>query len=153
MNDVRQGDSGDRASSPRPVSVRRIRETDLERAAVQIGAVAGHTYAALREARKILEEPGHGDAKARLNELLAAAQARAREFRRAAAGRSQESHGTAWDKTAELGARVRRSFEQARERAKQVSDDHPLHVVLGAGIAGFLIGAALRTRRRSHREQ
>jgi hypothetical protein len=154
MDDVRQhdDDSEDRASSPRPFSVRRIRETDLERAAVQIGAVAGHTYAALREARKILEEPGHGNAKERLNELLAAAQARAREFGRAAAGGSEESHGTAWDKIAELRERARRGFEQARERAKQAGDDHPLHVVLGAGVAGFLIGAALRARR-SHGER
>jgi hypothetical protein len=152
MDDVHQGDSGDRASSPRPVSVRKIRETDLERAAVQIGAVAGHTLAALREARKILEEPGHGSAKDRLNELLAAAQARAQELRRAAADRSEEWRSTAWDKTAELRARVRRGFEQARERAKQAGDDYPLHVVVGAGVAGFLIGAALRTRR-SHRER
>jgi hypothetical protein len=152
MDDVRQGDSGDRTPSPRPVSVRRIRETDLERAAVQIGAVAGHTYAAIREARKILEEPGHGSAKDRLNELLAAARSRAQELRGVAAARSEEWRRTAWDKTAELRERARRGFEQARERAKQAGDDYPLHVVLGAGVAGFLIGAALRARR-SHRER
>jgi hypothetical protein len=149
MDDARQGESGDRASSPRPFSVRRIRETDLERAAAQIGAVAGHTYAALREARKILEQPGHGGAKDRLHELRETAQARAQEFGRIA----QEWRRTAWDKTAELRERARRSFEQARGRAKQAGDDYPLHVVLGAGVAGFLIGAALRARRRSHRER
>jgi hypothetical protein len=152
MDDARQGDSKDRTPSPQPVSVRRIRETDLERAAVQIGAVAGHTYAAIREARKILEERGHGSAKDRLSELLEVARSRAEEFRGAASARSEEWSRTAWDKTAELRARVRRGFEQARERAKQAGDDYPLHVVLGAGVAGFLIGAALRARR-SHRER
>jgi len=152
MDDVRQGDAGDRTPSPRPVSVRRIRETDLERAAVQIGVFAGHTYAAIREARKILEEPGHGSAKDRLSELLEAARSRAEEFRGAASARSEEWRRTAWDKTAELRAQVRRGFEQARDRAKQAGDEYPLHVVLGAGVAGFLIGAALRTRR-SHRER
>jgi hypothetical protein len=148
MDDMRHGESGDRASSPRPVSVRRIRETDLERAAAQIGAAAGHTYAALREARKILEEPGHGSAKDRLHDLRATTQTRAQEFGRIA----EEWRRTAWDKTAELRERARRGFEQARGRAKQAGDEYPLHVVLGAGVAGFLIGAALRTRRRSHRE-
>ena len=119
---------------------------------MQIGAVAGHTYAAIREARKILEEPGHGSAKDRLSELLEVARARAEEFRGAAAARSEEWRRTAWDKTVELRAQVRRGFELARERAKQAGDDYPLHVVLGAGVAGFLIGAALRTRR-SHRER
>jgi hypothetical protein len=151
MDDSRQGNSGKRDSSPRPVSVRRIRDTDLERTAAQIGAVAGHTYAALREARKILEEPGHGSAKDRLHELGAAAQARTQELRRAAADLAEQWRRAAWDKTAELRAQARRGYEQARIRAKQAGEDYPLHVVLGAGVAGFLIGAALRTRR-SHRD-
>jgi hypothetical protein len=152
MDDSRQGETEKRASSPRPVSVRKIRETDLERAAVQIGAVAGHAYAALREARKILEEPGHGSAKDRLHELGAAAQASAQGLRRAAADLAEQWRRAAWDKTAELRAQARRGYEQARGRAKQAEDDYPLHVVLGAGVAGFLIGAVLRTRR-SHRDR
>jgi len=151
MDDSGQRDSENRPpfSNP-PVSVRRIRETELERRAAQVGAVAGHTYAALRDARKILEEPGHGSAKDRLLEFSATAKSRTQNLRREAAAIVEEWRQAALDKTAELRSQARRRYEEARARAKQAGDDYPLHLVFGAGIAGFLIGAALR-RRRSHR--
>jgi hypothetical protein len=124
----------------------------LERRAAQVGAVAGHAYAALRDARKILEEPGHGSAKDRLREFSATAKSRTQNLRREAAAIVEEWRQAALDKTAELRAEAHRRYEQARGRVKQAGDDYPLHVVLAAGIAGFLIGAALRARR-SHRER
>jgi len=152
MDDSRQHDSENGAALPvRPVSVRRIRETELERRAVQIGAVAGHAYAVLREVRNLLEEPGHGSARERLHDLGAAAKAHTDEFRRAAAARAQEWRRTAWENTAELRAEALRRFHEARQRAKRAGEEYPLHIVVGAGIAGFLIGAAMRARR--HRDR
>jgi hypothetical protein len=160
MDDPRQPDTENRVPfSARPVSVRRIRETDLERRAAQVGAAAGRAFAALREARKIIEDPGHGSAADRFHELGAAAKARTQELRREAAARAREAAAraedwrrNAWDKTAELRAQARRGYDQARGRAKEVEQDHPLHVVVAAGIAGFLAGAAMRLGR-SHRDR
>jgi len=109
--------------------VRRIRESDLERTAVQLGTVAGNVFAVYRGIRRILKEQ-----KQESGGLGAWARERAEEKRRAAVERIGEWRRAAWDKTAELR---RRGQNRSREQ------EYPLHVVLAAGAVGLLFGAVL----------
>lgn len=133
----------------RPVLIE-LRKSGLERSAAQAGALAGHTVGLLRDIRKRFEEPGqaHDD---RLSELGATARARTRatvdEVRRKAGEHAEKWRQAALEKTAELRRQARDRYEQTRSRANQVARDYPVHVLLAAGVAGFLLGAALRTWR------
>lgn len=108
-------------------------ENDLGRRARQIGTLAGRVAALLRQAREKLNDEASGD------DLRGSAESRAQNIRQAAAARAQE-----WRRHAERG------YQQARERARQAVRDYPVHAALAAGVAGFVVGAALRIRR-THR--
>lgn len=142
----------DEAGSPEfsPPVFLGISGTELERRAAKVGTAAGQAVALLRDVRRRLREPGQARDD-RLSELGAAAKTRTRaridDLRREAAARAEEWLRAAKEKTAELRRQARTGYEQARARATQVGRDYPLHVVLVAGVAGFLLGAALRTWR------
>jgi hypothetical protein len=99
-----------------------VGESDLEQRARQIGALAGRVVALVRQAQeKLNDEESWND------------------LRTSAATRAQ-----GWQRRAGSG------YQQVRERARQAARDYPVHVALAAGVAGFVVGAALRIRR-THR--
>jgi ElaB/YqjD/DUF883 family membrane-anchored ribosome-binding protein len=105
-------------------------ESELERRARQIGTLAGRAVALLRQAQATFRDPETW------NNLRGSAGDRAGEMREEAARRTQE-----WRRQAE------NSYQQARERAREAVRDYPVHAAVAAGVAGFIVGAALRIRR------
>jgi hypothetical protein len=118
-----------------PKAMKPIGANELEERARQIGTLAGKAVALLRQAQEKLNDPESW------NELRSTAKGRAEEIRHAAALRAQE-----WQRQARSG------YEQARERARGVGRDYPLHVALAAGIVGFAIGAGIRIWRANRGE-
>jgi hypothetical protein len=104
--------------------------TDLERRARQIGTLAGRAVALLRQTQEKLNDEQSW------SNLRDSAENRAEELRQAAVRRTQEYR-----------RQVENSYREARERARQAAHDYPVHVALGAGLAGFIVGAALRAGR------
>ncbi|HMF89648.1 MAG TPA: hypothetical protein VKL40_03320 [Candidatus Angelobacter sp.] len=105
-------------------------ESELERHARQIGTLAGRAVARLRQAPERLNDQESW------NNLRSSADNRAEEIRQAAVRHTQE-----WRRHAE------KSYEQARQHARAAARDYPVHVALAAGVAGFIVGAALRIGR------
>jgi ElaB/YqjD/DUF883 family membrane-anchored ribosome-binding protein len=132
----------------RPVFVE-MSGTELQRRAAQVGKVAGTAVAVFRDARRRLREPGQ-TRDDHLSELGATARTRVWELRREAAEHAEDWRRAALEKTADLRRHAKADYEKVRERARQLGRDHPLQVVVAAGIVGFLIGAGLRIRR-AHR--
>jgi hypothetical protein len=124
---------------------------ELEKRAAQIGKVAGTAVAMFRSARRRLRESHQEPGNDRLSALGAIARTRAWELRREAAERTEDWRHAALELTAELRHQAKTGYEKAREGARQAGRDYPVHVAIAAGVAGFLIGAGLRMRRRLHR--
>jgi hypothetical protein len=129
----------------------KISGTELEKRAAQVGRMTGTAVAVLRDVRRRLRGPGQEGRGDRLSALGAVARTRAWELRREAAERTEDWRHAALDVTAELRRRAKDGYEKAWDRARQTGRDYPVHVAITAGVAGFLIGAGLRMRRRSHR--
>jgi ElaB/YqjD/DUF883 family membrane-anchored ribosome-binding protein len=141
-------DENDESAAPeprRPVFVE-ISGAELRRRAATVGKVAGTAVAVFRDARRRLREPGQ-TRDDHLSELGATARTRVWELRREAADHAEDWRRAALEKTAELRRQAKTSYDKVRGRAQQVGHDHPLQVVVVAGIVGFLIGAGLRIRR------
>ena len=136
-------------------------ETALEQRARQVGAALGKTVASVRKAqdkvRNIassttdtganLTETAKSKAReavARINDLADSAKSKAQEWGEAAVSQAGQLRETTQRKAAELGSQVKTGYHRARLRANQVTRDYPLHVVLSAGILGFLLGVGLR---------
>ncbi|HEY6306552.1 MAG TPA: hypothetical protein VI488_08875 [Candidatus Angelobacter sp.] len=140
-----QDDEAASPQSPRPVFVE-ISGTELTRRAAQVGKVAGTAVAVFRDARRRLSEPGQaGDD--RFSQFGATASTRMKELRREAADRVEDWRRAVLDRTAELRREAKTGYDQARQRARQIGRDYPVHVVVAAGVVGFLIGAGMRMRR------
>jgi ElaB/YqjD/DUF883 family membrane-anchored ribosome-binding protein len=132
-SDASQDDPDNEFTDASPVvSIRRIRDTDLEIIAARAGNVAGRVVAVLRRVRRMLAEPERHD-------LAESAMDRAEEWRRAAR-----------EKAENLRWQARGRFQQARQRAEQIGRDYPLQTLLAMAAAGFLIGAAVRRRGAHH---
>lgn len=142
-------------------SAQRESETALEHRARQVGAALGKTVASVRKAqdkvRNIassttdtganLTETAKSKAReavARISDLADSAKSKAQEWGEAAVSQADQLRQTTQRKAAELGSQVKTGYYRARIRANQVTRDYPLHVVLSAGILGFLLGAGLR---------
>lgn len=136
-------------------------QTALEQRARQVGAALGKTVASVRKAqdkvRNIaggtadtganLTETAKGKAReavARISDLADSAKSKAQEWGEAAVSQADQLRQTTQRKAAELGSQVKTGYYRARIRANQVTRDYPLHVVLSAGILGFLLGVGLR---------
>jgi ElaB/YqjD/DUF883 family membrane-anchored ribosome-binding protein len=132
----------------KPVSVRRISDTDLERLAAEVGTIAGQAVALVRQVR---EKVGRReDWKGGISDLREAAKGRVQQLRRSAEEHAEEWRRLALEKTEELRQQTRTRYQQARGRAEQVGRDYPLQTVVAAGTAGFLLGIALRRRKAHH---
>lgn len=117
----------------RPTQVRRIRESDLEGTATQLGTVAGKLVAVYRGIRRTLKEQKK-EQKQKSGGLSAWMKERAEERRQAAAQRISEWRRAALDKTAE---------PRRRRQNRAGQHEYPLHVVLAAAAVGLLFGAVL----------
>jgi ElaB/YqjD/DUF883 family membrane-anchored ribosome-binding protein len=125
-----------------------VSATTLEKRAAQLGTVAGEAVALLRDVRTRLQAPGGSqDRDDRLGQLGAAARAKVDELRRQAAAHAEHWRQAAQEKAAELQRQAKTRYEQARTRTKDVIRDYPVHVVVVAGVAGFLLGVAVRAWR------
>jgi ElaB/YqjD/DUF883 family membrane-anchored ribosome-binding protein len=143
-------------------------ETALEQRARQVGAALGKTVAGVRRAQDKVRNIASSttdtgpnltetaknktrDAVARISDLADSARSKAQEWGEAAVSQADQLRQTTQRKAAELGSQVKTGYYRARIRANQMTRDYPLHVVLGAGILGFLLGVGLRIWR-SNRE-
>jgi ElaB/YqjD/DUF883 family membrane-anchored ribosome-binding protein len=142
-------------------SAERQSETALEQRARQVGAALGKTVAGVRKAQDRVRNIAGGatetgvnltetaktrarEAVARISDLADAAKSKAQEWGEVAASQADQLRQTTQRKAAELGSQVKTGYYRARIRANEVTRDYPLHVVLGAGILGFLLGVGLR---------
>jgi len=130
-----------------PPLLLKVGGTELEKRAAQVGKAAGTAVGVFRDARRRLREAHPEPGNDRLSALGAIARTRAWELRRKAAEQVEEWRRVAQEMTTELGRQARTGYENARDRARQTGRDYPVHVVIAAGVAGFLIGAGLRIRR------
>ena len=126
--------------------------SELAKRAAQVGTLTGQLVALLRDARRRIQEPGQPGSHP-LSQLGATArskaQARIADLRKHANAQAEKWRQAALDMGTGLSRQARSRFEQTRTRATEIARDHPLHVVLAAGLAGFLLGVALRARRSS----
>ena len=147
-SDISQEDAdAENLSLKQPVSVRRIRDTNLEQLAAEVGTIAGQAVALVR---KVRETAGREEWKGGISDLRASAKGRVQQLRRSAEEHAEEWRRLAVEKTEELRRQARTRYQQARGRAEQVGHDYPLQTVLAAAAAGFLLGIALRLRKAHH---
>lgn len=123
-------------------------DSELEKRARQVGNIAGTAVAILRHARQRLDD-SKGEIGGQLNDLGSKAKSKVREFRGTASVRAEEWRRVAQERTNELSSNARDRLERARDRVNQFGHDYPWHLVVTAGVMGFILGAALRVRRSS----
>ena len=115
--------------------------SELEKRARQVGTIAGQVVALIRDAKHSL---GPGE---QIDELRARAASKVGELREQVSARAEEWGYAVRERSADLGRRAKAGYEQARERADRLGHDYPWHLLLAAGIAGFLLGVVFRVRR------
>jgi len=142
-----------------PSNVRVFTErASLEQRAAELGAAAGRIVVMMRETKANLEQMAQHSIYDRVTVLAENAKVRAEHLRRLAGERAQEWSQTAQtkaselsrqasEKTTELARQAKSSYFHARRRANQTMYEYPVHVAAAAGVAGLLIGIALRIRR------
>jgi ElaB/YqjD/DUF883 family membrane-anchored ribosome-binding protein len=148
-SDISQDDSdAESLELKKPLSVRRIRNTDLERLAAEVGTIAGQAVALVRQVRETVGR--REDWKGGISDLRASAKGRVQQLRRSAEEHAEEWRRLALEKTEALRRQARTHYQQARGRAEQVGRDYPLQTVVAAGAAGFLLGIVLRRKKAHH---
>lgn len=121
-------------------------DSELEKRARQVGTIAGTAVAMIRHARRRLED-SEGQFGDQLNDIGSKAKSKVHEFRGTASVRAEEWRRVAQERTVEIGRNAKFRLERARERVIQFGHDYPWHLVVTAGIVGFILGATLRVRR------
>jgi ElaB/YqjD/DUF883 family membrane-anchored ribosome-binding protein len=130
----------------------------LEQRAAELGAAAGKIVVMMRETKANLENMAHHsiydrvtnlaeDAKVRAEHLRQVAGTRAQEWSRVAQEKATEFRRQASVKSSELAEQAKAGYYQARRKADHTVREYPIHVAVAAGVAGFLIGFALKIRR------
>lgn len=117
----------------------------MEHYGAQLGSAAGQAVVALRRAQqKVLDITA--EKKATVTNI---ASARIQEIRDEAANRGEEWSIALRERASEWRRQARNAIYRARLRAREVKKQDPVHVVVGAGILGVVIGAGLRIWRSS----
>jgi gas vesicle protein len=125
-------------------------DAGLERRARQIGNALGRAVVTLRQAQDTIKDIASetselavirvGEAKSKTQETATrisnTVKNKTQEWSAAAASRAAHLQQTALGKAADVRAEL-------RSRANQAIRDYPLHLVLAAGAAGFLLGVGL----------
>jgi ElaB/YqjD/DUF883 family membrane-anchored ribosome-binding protein len=115
----------------------------LEKQARKVGTIAGQVVARVRNARSSIQP------KENLRNLRETAVDKKDQILQQASARVGEWRQMLRDRSAHLGRRARSRYGETRERAEKMGYDYPWRVLAGAGVAGFIIGSALRIRRSS----
>ena len=125
----------------------------LEHRAAQAGSAIGRAAAAVRNIQERLTEGGEESPAQKFKVITGRGRARAQDLTEAATARAQEWMQLLRERGLELKDRAQERWQQARVEARRVADERPIHVALGAGAVGFLLGVALRIRRAHHAER
>ena len=72
------------------------------------------------------------------------ASTRMQQIRDEAATRGEQWSNILRERAIELRRQARNAIYRARLRAREIEKQNPVHVVIGAGILGVVIGASLR---------
>lgn len=146
--------------------------TALEEKARQFGSALGRAVVTLREAREMVKDIAGETrevAALRANNLKNNAREtgaritgmagdvagtvrdKTRQWGEAASAAAEEWRQAAAERVQDIRSQARTGYYRARLRANQVVREYPLHVVLTAGVVGFLLGVGIRIWR-SNRE-
>jgi hypothetical protein len=124
----------------------------LENYGAHLGSAAGTAVVGLRRAKQKVREMTSQKA-ATVTDIAGArlrdATVRLEDVRDQASVRAEELGRSARERALELRRQVRNGVYRARLRAREMENQYPLQVVIGTGIAGLLLGAALRIWRSS----
>ena len=133
------------ADDPNRLLPEQAQSSPLEEYGAQLGSAAGQAVLALRRAQKKVRDIA-SEKKATVTDI---ASARMREIRDEAATRGEQWSITLRERASEWQRQARNALYRARLRAREVKKQDPVHVVIGAGIVGVVIGAGLRIWRAS----
>jgi hypothetical protein len=133
------------ADDPNRLLPEQAESSPLEEYGAQLGSAAGQAVLALRRAQKKVRDIA-SEKKATVTYI---ASARMREIRDEAATRKEQWSITLREHASEWRRQARNALYRARLRAREVKKQDPVHVVIGAGIVGMVIGAGLRIWRAS----
>jgi len=133
------------ADDPNRLLPEQAQSSPLEEYGAQLGSAAGQAVLALRRAQKKVRDIA-SEKKATVTDI---ASARMREIRDEAATRGEQWSIRLRERASEWQRQARNALYRARLRAREVKKQDPVHVVIGAGIVGVVIGAGLRIWRAS----
>jgi hypothetical protein len=128
------------ADDPNRLLPEEAESSALEQAGAQLGSAAGVAVMALRRAQERVKNFA-SEKKATVTDI---ATARMQEVREEAATRAEEVGRTLRERVYEMRRQARNGIYRTRLRAREVQNEYPVHVVIGAGIVGLVIGAGLR---------
>lgn len=117
------------------------RDAELEKRARQVGTIAGQIVSLLRKKTNLSEHRG------RLDDLRVKASRKADDIRERVSTQTEQWRDVVREKSAHFGRRAKAGYEQTRQSTVQLGHDYPFHVLLGAAVTGFVLGAVLRARR------
>lgn len=117
--------------------------SELEKRARQIGTIAGQAVAVVRNAGRYAKSGRP------ITDLRDRASNKAGSIRDQLSTRAQEWRQGFRERSVNVGHRARTGYSEARDRADRWGRDYPWHLLLAAGIAGLVVGSALRVRRAS----
>jgi hypothetical protein len=133
------------ANDPNRLLPEETESSPMEHYGAQLGSAAGQAVVALRRAqRKVLDMAG--EKKATVTDI---ASARMQQIKHEAATRGEQWSNTLRERANELRRQATNAIYRARLRAREIKKQDPVHVVVGAGILGVVIGAGLRIWRAS----
>jgi hypothetical protein len=142
------------ASPPIPPLPELIKVIDhspaLERAARKTGWVLGRLVAAVREAQERARESVRENPSGKIRVITERSKAREQETGEIAASRLQEWGELARERGQEFARRAQEWWRRAQTKGRIAAQEKPVQVALAAGVAGFVLGVALRIRRAGH---
>jgi hypothetical protein len=135
------------ADSPNRLLPEETKASPLEEYGAQLGSAAGQAVVALRRAQQKVKDMAT-QRRAKVTDIASARMqqvtARLDDARQEASARAEELGRGARERIYEWRRQLRNSLYRSRLRAREIQNDYPVHVILGAGLAGFVIGAGLR---------
>lgn len=132
--------SGPQLQDPNRLLPEEGESSPLEGYGAQLGSAAGTAVLALRRAQQRVRNMA-SEKKAVVTDI---ATARVQEVRDQATAVTEEWSQTIRERALEWRRQARNGVYRARLRAREMENHYPVHVVIGAGILGLVIGAGLR---------
>lgn len=136
---------------PRPENAR------LNRTAESIGTALGSTVVKMRSGLSLVQSREREiarDLSQRISQqtetLSAAVVERAEQFGDVAEEKASQLYDVAQQRWNDLNQAARNAVLDARKKATQLRDEHPLELIAAFAAAGFVLGAALKVWRSNH---